>query len=233
MGITCGIIDDDAVAISILKNYIVKVPEMQLAFAITSALDAASNIEKFKPDLIFLDVEMPHLSGLELLYSLPQKPTVIITSAKKEYAVDGFELDVLDYMVKPVTFHRFMKSINKFNQAFTNTQHAKNIASDWIFVNENKKMVKIQMADILYVESLKDYIKIHTTKRHVTTKEQISAFADKLPESMFLRIHRSYLIAINHIDSFNSSMVEINNLELPIGRIYKNNCMQILENLGV
>jgi DNA-binding LytR/AlgR family response regulator len=233
MGILCGIIDDDAVAISILQSYIAKVPGLELAFTLTNAMESKGHLDKFKPQVLFLDVEMPGLSGIELLYTLKEKPAVVITSAKKDYAAEGFELEVFDYIVKPVTFQRFVKSIQKYEKTIVPHNQSDVALSDWIFVNENKKMVKIHIADILYVESLKDYIKIHTTRRSVITKDQISVFADKLPLSQFLRIHRSFLVAINHIDSFNASMVEIQGSELPIGRIYKNDCIKILGNLGV
>ncbi len=232
MRVTCGIIDDDAMSISILKSYMEKIPNLQLVFILHSALEAAESLTRFKPDLLFLDVEMPQLSGIEWLYTLADRPTVVITSAKKEYAAEGFDLDILDYLVKPVTFQRFAKCIHKYEQQYKEKEQDEKLTGTVIFVNENKKMVKIETADILYVESLKDYIKIHTKARSVITKDQITAFAERLPETRFLRIHRSYLVAIQHIDSYNASSLEINGQELPIGRNYKTTCLEELEKLG-
>lgn len=232
MGIICGIIDDDALAISILESYMEKIPGLQLAFTLNSAVAAEASLLKHKPDLLFLDVEMPRLSGIEWLYTLTEKPAVVISSAKKDYAAEAFDLEILDYLVKPVTFQRFTKCIHKFEQSQHSAPVQEKQTDPWIFVNENKKMVKIEMSDILYVESLKDYIKIHTRTRSVITKDQITAFAERLPGSKFLRIHRSYLVAIQHIDSYNASFVEINHQEIPIGRNYKNECLEVLEKSG-
>lgn len=232
MGIICGIIDDDALAISILKSYMEKIPGIQLAFTLNSAVDAEASLLKHKPDLLFLDVEMPQLSGIEWLYTLNERPAVVISSAKKDYAAEAFDLEILDYLVKPVTFQRFTKCIHKFEQAKHPVSLKESQTDPWIFVNENKKMVKIEVSDIMYIESLKDYIKIHTRTRSVITKDQITAIAERLPASKFLRIHRSYLVAIQHIDSYNASAVEINHQEIPIGRNYKNECLEALQKSG-
>jgi DNA-binding LytR/AlgR family response regulator len=232
MGIICGIIDDDALAISILKSYMEKIPGIQLAFTLNSAVDAEASLLKHKPDLLFLDVEMPQLSGLEWLYTLNERPAVVISSAKKDYAAEAFDLEILDYLVKPVTFQRFTKCIHKFEQAKHPVSLKESQTDPWIFVNENKKMVKIEVSDIMYIESLKDYIKIHTRTRSVITKDQITAIAERLPASKFLRIHRSYLVSIQHIDSYNASAVEINHQEIPIGRNYKNECLEALQKSG-
>jgi DNA-binding LytR/AlgR family response regulator len=232
MGIICGIIDDDALAISILKSYMEKIPGIQLAFTLNSAVDAEASLLKHKPDLLFLDVEMPQLSGIEWLYTLNERPAVVISSAKKDYAAEAFDLEILDYLVKPVTFQRFTKCIHKFEQAKHPVSLKESQTDPWIFVNENKKMVKIEVSDIMYIESLKDYIKIHTRTRSVITKDQITAIAERLPASKFLRIHRSYLVSIQHIDSYNASAVEINHQEIPIGRNYKNECLEALQKSG-
>lgn len=235
MTIKCAIIDDDSLAINILKSYIAKTPHVDLVFTLENPLEGEAHLKKHAVDLLFLDVEMPGLSGVEFLHSLVEKPKVIITSAKKDYAAEGFELEVFDYIVKPVTFQRFSKSIKKIlsqnSDQTTAKQETQKQIPEFIFLKENKKMVKIAIDNILYIESIKDYIKVYTTKKTVVTKEQISNFAALLPGNKFLRVHRSYLVAINKIDAYSASMIEIGDAEIPIGRNYKEDCLTTLADL--
>lgn len=231
----CGIIDDDSLAISIIKSYIDKIPNLQLVFTLENPLAGEKYLHDKPVDLLFLDVEMPQISGLEFLHTLTQKPKVIITSAKKDYAAEGFDLDVLDYIVKPVTFQRFSQSIKKFFaldnpvQEPTPKQNLKD--PEFLFLKENKKKVKVAIDNILYVESIKDYIKVYTTQKTVVTKEQISNFLGLLPPDKFLRVHRSYLVAIQKIDAYSASTIEIKDTKIPIGRNYKDLCLEILGTL--
>ena len=235
MTIRCGIIDDDSLAISILKSYIDKTSQLQLVFTLDNPLDGEKKLQENPVDLLFLDVEMPGLTGIEFLHTLIEKPKVIITSAKKEYAAEGFDLDVLDYIVKPVTFQRFSKSIKKYLALSKVDEEAepdnKQSNAEFLFLKENKKMVKIAISNILYIESIKDYIKIHTTKKTVVTKEQISHFADLLPKDKFLRVHRSFLVAMHKIDAYSASSIEIKDAQIPIGRNYKDECLSVLADL--
>lgn len=229
MTIRCGIIDDDALAIGILRSYIEKTSNLELAFAIQNPLEGEQYLMEHNIDLLFLDVEMPELTGLEFLHTLTTKPKIIITSAKKEYAAEGFELDVHDYIVKPVTFQRFSKGIKKI--FYNDTSETGASDSEFLFLKENKKMVKIAINNILYIESIKDYIKVFTTRKTVITKEQISQFAELLPKDKFLRVHRSYMVSLSKIDAYSASSIEVGDAEIPIGRNYKDECLKILSEL--
>jgi len=228
MEIRYAIIDDDDIAITVLKSYLDKIPQLKLVGFAQNAIEGHELLLTHKPDLLFLDVEMPQLSGIELLQTLHNPPKVIITSAKKEYAAEGFDLNVLDYIVKPVTFQRLSTSIRKFLASVTESKPNESTAPEFLFLKENKKMVKVNVNEILYIESVKDYIKIITSHKTVITKEQLGQFESRLPNDQFLRIHRSYLVSIQHIDSFSAVSVEINGVELPIGRNYKDSCYQSL-----
>ncbi|RLD63929.1 MAG: DNA-binding response regulator [Bacteroidetes bacterium] len=228
----CIIIDDDPLAITVLESYLEKVDKIEIVAKYNNAIDAYDILHKEKIDLIFLDIEMPRLTGVDFIKTLNKPPSIIITSANKDYAIDGFELNVIDYLMKPITFGRFLKAVNKF---FLFHKSATNISKlsekkdeDFIFVKENKKMVKILFKDILYIESIKDYVKIATTNKSVITKEQISAFENKLNKKKFIRIHRSYIVSLNKIDAFSATTIDIGNKELPIGRSYKNLVMDKL-----
>ncbi|MBI9067496.1 MAG: response regulator transcription factor [Salinivirgaceae bacterium] len=235
MTIRCAIIDDDVLAINILKSYLEKTNGLELVFAIENPLEGERLLLENKIDLLFLDIEMPQLTGLEFIHTILHPPKVILTSAKKEYAAEGFDLEVLDYIVKPVTFQRFSKSIKKYFAAMgsdgSESKQQPLTENEFIFLKENKKMVKVSINNILYVESIKDYIKVHTLIKTVITKEQISQFADLLPSDKFLRVHRSYLVALNKIDAYSASSIEIKDVEIPIGRNYKDECLKILGDL--
>lgn len=228
MTIRCGIIDDDALAISILQSYIDKMPDTSLVISSQHALEARPEIAKNDIDLLFLDIEMPEITGLDFLQTLTAPPKIIITSAKKDYAAKGFELDVLDYIVKPVTFQRFVASIKKYNTQAKVTKAQTPKPTEFIFLKENKKMVKVYINNILYVESIKDYIRVVTKKKTVITKEQISNFSEKVPALQFIRVHRSFLVAKKHIDAYSSNIIEIGGKEISIGRNYKEACLKKL-----
>ena len=228
----CIIIDDDSLAITVIESYLEKINEIELIAKFNNAIDAYDILHKEKIDLIFLDIEMPRLTGVDFIKTLNKPPSIIITSANKDYAIDGFDLSVLDYLMKPITFERFLKAVNKF---FLVTRSVEGIhkltekkEKDYIFVKENKKMVKILFNDILYIESIKDYVKIVTINKSVVTKEQISTFENKLNKKKFIRIHRSYIVSINKIEAFSTTTIEIGEKELPIGRSYKKSVMERL-----
>lgn len=228
--IKCVIIDDDAVATSIIESYVSKFPELQLLGTANNGLSGKQLLAEKQPDLMFLDVEMPGLSGIELLQSLAHRPKVIITSAKKDYAAEGFDLDVFDYIVKPVTFHRFSKSMNKL---FEEDKQVNTKPVDFLFLKENKKMIKVNINDILYIESLKDYIKVYTPKKNVVTKESLSQFAEKLPSHDFIQTHRSFIVAVKKIEAYSSTMIEINGEQIPIGRNFKAICQKKLNSFNL
>ncbi len=241
MKIKCLLVDDEPLAMEILESYIEQVPNLELVGKCDNALQAYEILRKQEIDLIFLDIEMPQLSGIEFINTLEIVPSVIFTTAHRRYAFEGYELDVLDFLLKPVSFGRFLKAINKLIRANSETASTaaptNAIESEekmtFIYVKEDKKMVKIYLDKILFIESLKDYVCIHTNTRKIITKQQISYLEQKLPEDDFMRIHRSFIISTKKIKAFNSNQIELENQhELPIGRSYKSKVIERLTGDG-
>ncbi len=234
MNVKCVVVDDEPLAIEVLKGHLRKIPYIDVVGTFTSAIDVYELLNEQEIDLLFLDIEMPDLSGLDFLRSLTFRPSVIITSANKSYALEGFELHVDDYLIKPVSFNRLVKSINRVIELRNKESDSSGEipSPDYIYVKENKRMVKIYLDNILYVESVKDYVKIVTNRKTVITKKQLNAFEDFLKGDKFLRIHRSFIVALNKIDAYSATTVDISNTELPIGRKYKEDVLQELEKLG-
>ena len=233
MKVQCLIIDDEPLAASLIEDYVSKVPQLETVAICTNALDAFEILKTKKIDLLFLDIQMPTLTGIEFLKSLRNPPKVILTTAYREYAIESYELEVLDYLLKPISFNRFFQAIDKYFKTaeFIKTspleEEPKEDATNYLYVNMNKKHHKVLFHDILYVESLKDYIRIHTSKNSIMTKEKISDFEEMLP-STFLRTHRSYIVNTQKVTAFTSQDVEIGKLEIPIGISYKKQVLAIL-----
>lgn len=232
--IPCLIVDDEPLARSILESHIQQIPQLQLVASCQHAVEAFSIVKEEKIDLIFLDIQMPLLTGMEFVRSLQHPPAIIFTTAYRDYAVESYELDVIDYLLKPISFKRFFQAVNKYLNrniqtptSHTLSQDSPQVPLDHLFVNANKKHVKVAFADILYVESLKDYIRIHTVNRSIITKDKVSAFAEKLPQH-FLRIHRSYIVNIQKLTAFTAHDVEIEEKEIPIGNSYKQHVLEKL-----
>jgi len=238
MSIKCAIVDDEAIAIAVIERLLNKLPDIEVVASCQSAVEAYDMLKKKHIDLLFLDVEMPELTGIDFLKTLHNPPQVIITSANKDFALDGFELNVLDYILKPVTLERLLKAIDKYeNTLSTPTLKKEDISkhvnpNEYIYVKENKKMVKILIDHIEYLESIKDYVRIITTRKKVVTKQLLSYFEEKLPSDKFIRIHRSIIVALGHIESYSSSSVDVAGIELPIGRSYKDSVTEVLNNLA-
>ncbi len=242
MKIKCLLVDDEPLAMEILESYVKQVPDLELVGKCDNALEAYEILRNQEIDLMFLDIEMPQLSGIEFVNTLEKTPNVIFTTAHRHYAYEGYELDVLDFLLKPVSFGRFLKAINKLHRVSTpeTTATAKPEPEDktdekltFIYVKEDKKMVKIYLENVMYIESLKDYVCIHTDNRKVVTKQQISYLEQKLPDEDFMRIHRSFIIAIKKIKAFNSNQIELDGeRELPIGRSYKSAVIERLTEDG-
>lgn len=234
--IRCLIVDDEPLAISVLQDYIGQLETLVLVGTCSNAVEALLFLQKNKVDLLFLDIQMPKLTGIDFLRTLPRRPKVIFTTAFREYALEGFELNVLDYLLKPVPFDRFLVAINKYyGSEPTNTLPQLLIPADhggageqFIYLKSDKKMIKVFLSDILYIESLKDYVKVKTVSGDVVSYQRISYLEEKLPDRRFLRIHRAYIIATDKIRSFNSSVIEVGGRELPIGRQYKQDVMKAL-----
>lgn len=231
MKIKCIIVDDDPAALAVLENYVKKIPVLDLLAHCENALEAIAFLGNNKVDLIILDIEMPHLTGIDFLKTLAHPPKAIITSANKEYALEGFELNVLDYLLKPITFERLLRAVNRFPSPEAEPKPASGAdEQDCIYVKENKKIVKIYIKDILYIESLKDYIKIHLAGKSVVTRQTLSSIEAALPDGKFLRIHKSFIVSLEKIDAYTAVSIEIAKKELPVGRQYKE---QVHQKLGI
>ncbi len=222
MKIKCIIIDDEPLALNVIKNHLIEISDIELIKTFNNAIEALSFLKSNPVDLIFLDINMPLLNGLNFIKSLDTKPLIIITTAHTEFAVDSYELDVLDYLVKPIPFPRFVKATNKvFRILHSKTIGQQLVDQPYLFVKiDKKKMKKIYLDDILVIESLKDYLKITTKTNNYIIHQTLSSFTDQLPEKNFLRIHRSYTIAINKIDTIEGNSVEIAGIRYPFGRTY-------------
>lgn len=222
-------IDDELPAREILKRHINGVEAIELCGTCSNAVEAISFLKDNRVDLLFLDIQMPHLLGTNFLRTLKNPPKVIFTTAYRKYAVEGFELDAVDFLLKPINFERFLKGVNKILQvnlqgntdlAVSSENHAES-APPFLYFRANRKMVKVLFNEILYVEGLNDYIKIVTTAKTIITKHLLTSLEEMLPGNEFVRIHKSFIVAINKIESFNADWVEIGKKEIPIGRSYK------------
>lgn len=235
MAIKCIIVDDEPLAIEVLEAYVDKVDSLELVGKFRNAIRAFDFIQSHDVDLMFLDIQMPKLTGIELLKTLKNPPKVIFTTAYREYALEGYELEVVDYLLKPISFERFMKSASRVlgtlpSNLPTSSGGMDNSSDEqFIFFKADKKMIKVFLNDILYIESLKDYVRITTGEKEVTTHQKISYLENKLPHEGFLRVHRSFIVAICKIDSYSATEIEINRSSIPIGRNYKN---EVLAKLG-
>ncbi len=233
--IRCIAIDDEPLALELLVDNISKVPYLQLVAHCENAIEAMKVMEHEKVDLLFLDIQMPGLTGLQFIQSMTQKPMVILITAYEKYALQGFELDVVDYLVKPVSLDRFVKACNKAKELFDLKRQPK-VATEagYFFVNVEYRMVKVIMADIMYVEGLKDYIKIHlqSAGNPIVTRMPMKTIEEQLPPRDFIRIHKSYIASVAFITSTRKSSVFLNSIELPVSDNYKDNLAQVTGRLS-
>lgn len=234
--IQCLVIDDEPLAREMLKQHIGGVEALALAGTCSNAVEAISFLKEHHVDLLFLDIQMPQLLGTNFIRTLKNPPKVIFTTAYRKYAVEGFELDAVDYILKPISFERFLKGVNKVLQinikpeqvAATTKENQTDATNSFLYFRADRKMVKVFFRDILFIEALKDYIKIVTDSKTIVTKYVLSTIEEMLPSTEFLRIHKSYIIAINKIESFNADSIQIAKHELPIGRLYKYDVTRVL-----
>lgn len=225
----CIIVDDEPLAIEILESYVARVDELELTGSFRNAIAAFSFVQQNAVDLIFLDIEMPKLSGIEFLKTLKNSPKVIITTAYRDYAIEGFELEVVDYLLKPIPFERFLKSVGKVLSSRIETPVTPQSSQEnFIYFKVDKKMVKTKIADILYIESIKDYVKVRTADKEIITQQKISYLDESLPRQQFLRVHRSFIVNLDRIDAYTATDVEISKFKVPIGRNYKADVMKVL-----
>ena len=235
MKIKCIIIDDEPLAISVIENHLKNFDHVEIVETFNNPLKAYRVLEQEKIDVIFLDINMPQMTGFVFIENLSYKPLIVITTAYREYAVKSFELNILDYLVKPIPFNRFLKTVNKiYQQVYVSsaTADASLQQEPHIFLKVNKKLIKINLNDILYIESLKDYIKVITALGDYVVHKSLSAITEELPQSNFMRIHRSYTISINKIVALEGNTVEISNRKIPIGRNYTKQAKERIFNIN-
>jgi DNA-binding LytR/AlgR family response regulator len=220
MKYNCIIIDDEPLAIEIIKTYTCKLGIFKIAGECNNVIEAFQILSSEKVDLMFLDIQMPGMKGTDFLKTLVNPPKVILTTAYRDYALESYELNVVDYLLKPISYDRFLRAVDKFLHSRTGkTGDTPN--EKFIYLNINKKVHKILSGEIVYAESTKDYLTIHTLTGDIIAKHTISAFELLLPDNEFLRIHRSYIVAIDKIKAFNSQCIDIGRQELPIGPNYQ------------
>lgn len=237
-GLRVLIVDDEYMARMLLENYAQKLPNLEIVGLCENAIEALNYLRNEKIDILFLDIQMPQLSGLELVQTLQRKPAIIFTTAYSEHAVEGFRLDAIDYLLKPFSFERFVQAVNKSvnylsfqenkqiqiidNQGLTQQNH--------IFVKADGKLIKVKFEEIIYIEGLKEYVSLYTAKDRIITLQSLKNLEEILPDSNFLRVHKSYIIALDKIQSIVGNQVEINKKMIPIGLTYKES---LLEKLGL
>jgi two-component system, LytTR family, response regulator len=246
MILTCLIVEDEPLARNLLTQYVGKISTLQLVKACSSPLDAMDILRETPVDILFLDVQMPEITGISLLKILKNKPLVILTTAYSEYAIEGYELDVTDYLLKPITFERFLKAVEKATQKIISAQTPistqettptlppsvnEGISSNqpFIFVKDGTKLVKVKLNDIQYVEGLKDYVTIHTPNKNITTLQRMKTLEEQLPEGQFIRIHNSYIVSLEWIDVIHKEKVQIGKAFLPISDTYRKAFKEFIE----
>ena len=230
---SCLIVEDEPLAAEVLQDYVQQVPFLELKGICVDAIYAMEFLQKEKIDLLFLDIHLPKLKGLDFVRTLKNPPSIIITSAYHEYALEGYELNVVDYLLKPIEFSRFLMAVNKLRQSPV-VNSIRQIATvnerTFMFFNVSKKRIKVYLDEVLYIESLKEYVRIFTKEKSILTKFQLGEIEELLSKGDFLRIHRSFIVARNKIDAYSATDIEIQGKQIPIGRSYKELVQSILEN---
>lgn len=230
------IVDDEPLALEVLENYISRMQMLTLVGKCSNAIEAFEALHKHKVDLMFLDIEMPQIKGIDFLKTLSNPPKVVLTTAYPHYAIDGYELNVLDYLLKPVSFERFVRSVQKAlpanpNHVLEDTTHLALVTEpkqDYIFVKADKKLIKTYFKDILFVEGLKDYVMIYTQAGRIITLQTMKSLEEKLPTDTFIRAHRSFIINIHKVDIIEANHLVIDKKEIPIGKNYKEELLEII-----
>ncbi|MFC0604461.1 LytR/AlgR family response regulator transcription factor [Winogradskyella pulchriflava] len=230
--VSCIIVDDEAIAREIITSHLAKIENIEIVAQCKNAIEAFNYISNNTIDLVFLDINMPEISGIAFAKSINKNIKVIFTTAYRDYAVEGFDLQAVDYLLKPIAFERLLKAVNRFFEVNAQSESLKNESTEtnnFIFVRSNRKMLKVDFDAIIYIESFSDYIKIHLNDTVIVTRETISAIEAKLPKNDFLRIHRSYIICLSKIQSFTNEHITVNRIALPISRSYKKDVLKRLE----
>ncbi|GAB3539035.1 LytTR family DNA-binding domain-containing protein [Pontibacter brevis] len=240
MNVRCIAVDDEPLALDILESYIKKLPFLQLVRTCSSATEAMQVLQEEKVDLMFLDIEMPELTGIQFLNILKNQPLIIFTTAYPDYALEGFNQDAVDYLLKPIPFDRFLKAVTKAQERLQRNGKAAEVAHaapathaaqehDFMFVKADYKTIRVDFIDILWIEGLKDYIIIQTKDQKIITLLSMNKMMEKLPDSRFLRVHRSFIVSLQKIDSIEKSRIRIGSKEIPIGEVYKEQFLKWVE----
>jgi len=236
LNLNCLIVEDEPLARKLMTDYVRKISYLNLVDACSSPLAAMEILRQQSIDLLFLDIQMPEITGISLLKALQKKPMVVLTTAYSEYALEGYELDVVDYLLKPITFERFLRAVEKASQRRTAPAQQvveKPVTADssqpFVFVKDGTKMVKVRWEDILYVEGLKDYVTIHTKQQKVVTLQRLKALEDQLPSDKFIRIHNSFIVAVDAIEVIHKGEVQIGNALIPISDTYRKSFKDFIE----
>lgn len=237
MEIKCIIVDDEQLARNLLESYVKKVPQLTLVRSCKNSMEAIECLQNEDIDLMFLDIQMPDLTGVELLQTLAEKPVVIFTTAYKEYALEGYQLDVIDYMLKPISFERFVQGVNKATEqiklkTFTHKKEEKEPATkptkDYITLKADYKVYKVKYDDILYIEGLKEYVTFYTENQKTVVLESLKHLEDILPSQKFMRVHKSYIINKDKVTSLYGNQVEIVDKYIPVGKTYIDEVKKVL-----
>ncbi|MBZ0247671.1 MAG: LytTR family DNA-binding domain-containing protein [Cyclobacteriaceae bacterium] len=224
MMINCLIVDDEPLARNLLSDYVKKIPYLNLVGTAGNGITAMSMLRENDIDLLLLDIQMPELTGINMLKALHKKPMVILTTAYSEYALESYDLDVVDYLLKPVTFERFLKGLEKVNQRLSNKEVPVSPVEEspsFVFVKDGTKLVKVILDDILYVEGLKDYVTIHTKQQKIVSLQRLKTLEEQLPPEQFIRVHNSFIVSLNAISAIHRSEVQIGTVRVPISDSYK------------
>lgn len=227
--INCLIVDDEPLAQQVIETYITRLPTLNLVKKCSNAMEAFEALQQSPIDLMFLDVQMPVITGIEFLRSLSVSPQIILTTAYPNFALEGFDLNVSDYLLKPISFERFLKAIDKISER-TSVQQTENTstAADHFFIKEDSKLVRVNFDDIDHIECMKDYAKIFTKQRMIVTHHTMKRFEEILPATKFMRVHKSYIVAVNAIQSVYGNMIETLKGRLPVGANYRDSLMKIV-----
>lgn len=236
MNITCLIVDDEPLARNLLKEYVNKVPYLDLKGTCSNAIEAMELMRRHPVDLLLLDIQMPDITGTTFVKTLQRKPLVILTTAYSDYALESYDLDVVDYLLKPITFERFLRAIDKVGQRVTSVTAVTAVKptqgeaeSSFIFVKDGTKLVKVRWEDILYIEGLKDYVTIHTREKKIVTLQRLKTLETQLPANKFIRIHNSYIVALGAIDVIHKNDVQVGKTLLPISDTYRRAFREFIE----
>jgi DNA-binding LytR/AlgR family response regulator len=228
--IKCIIVEDETLAQQVIESHLGNTPQLELVGICNNVVEAKNILERTEIDLIFLDIQLPGMTGLNFLRTFPKSPMVILTTAYAEHALESYEFNVIDYLLKPISLERFTRAINKLSNGRLSTLTAKERESstDHIFIRSGSKFFKVNFSEIVFIESMKDYLRIHTNEHKLVTHQTMSDMEKLLPTRQFIRVHKSFIVAIDHIKSIYGNTIEAGQASLPIGSSYKNNVMNLI-----